>query len=1026
MKNKNRLLSRAFNPSPLMASMHRWKYSALATAAALSVGLYAPNAAALALGPITVQSALGEPLRAEIDLPQITAAEADSLQASTAAADIFRAQGMEYTAIANQVQMKLHRRPDGRSVLRLSGSSPVNDPFVDLVVDARWGSGHITRSYTMLFDPPSLRRTPATVTASAQTSAPASSAAPAARAPAATAPAAAAPSGAASSISAETRAAARAQVRAEAAQPSPATPRATPPTPAPTPAPKAAPRPAPDPVQRPPATQPSSQPAPAADSVTVKPGDTAGRLANTHRLGGVSLDQMLVAMMRGNPDAFIQGNVHRIKAGAVLQLPNTDEAQTTSSTEARQIIALQSRDFNEFRRKLAGAAPVTQQAAAERSATGTVQTRTDDKRTGNATPDKLTLSKGALQGKKSTEEQLAQRKQANEAAARAQELAKNIDELNKLSAASAPAGKAAAGTAALASAGSTAAPSITVPVAAPVTVSPPAASAAPAPSAPTAPAAPAAPVSPTPAATTAEPEKPATPEAETATDSTQAPTAPSAEAAEADAPAKPATEEPAVVAVAPPPPKPAPVAAPEPAPEPSFIDTLMEDPALPLAGIGLLALLLGYGGYRVMQQRRRNQSSLDSSFLDSRAQPDSFFGGSGGQRVDTAGNDTTTGGSSLAFTSSQLDAGGDVDPVAEADVYLAYGRDLQAEEILKEALRHNPERLSVYVKLAEIYAKRQDRKALEAIAQDVQQRTQGSGPDWARVADLGRELDPANALYQTGGIAAGATNAAAATAAAAAASAAADIELVSALAAQASLDDDDDLDLDLDMLDDAIKPVPAAAPISFAEAAQAATAAAALEDDPLFGSAATNPAPANIDSDIDLDLPALDFGNEPKEPTWNAPAAPAPTPAPAAAPTLAPLPEPELSLPNLDFSMDMPDLDLPGLDLPDINAAAAATPAPAPVEEAFTLPDSGMMEFSLDDLSLDLDTAEPAGAELPDTNAAPPAPLSDDPLATKLALAQEFNTIGDSDGARTLIEEVIAESSGELKARAQRLLSELD
>ena len=85
-----------------------------------------------------------------------------------------------------------------------------------------------------------------------------------------------------------------------------------------------------------------------------------------------------------------------------------------------------------------------------------------------------------------------------------------------------------------------------------------------------------------------------------------------------------------------------------------------------------------------------------------------------------------------------------------------------------------------------------------------------------------------------------------------------------------------------------------------------------------------------------------------------------------------------------------------------------------------------MMEFSLDDLSLDLDAAEPAGADLPDANAAPPAPLSDDPLATKLALAQEFNTIGDSDGARTLIEEVIAESSGELKARAQRLLSELD
>jgi pilus assembly protein FimV len=91
-----------------------------------------------------------------------------------------------------------------------------------------------------------------------------------------------------------------------------------------------------------------------------------------------------------------------------------------------------------------------------------------------------------------------------------------------------------------------------------------------------------------------------------------------------------------------------------------------------------------------------------------------------------------------------------------------------------------------------------------------------------------------------------------------------------------------------------------------------------------------------------------------------------------------------------------------------------------------------MMEFNLDDLSLDLDTPEfpsnaSANASAAAANAPPPLPqLSDDPLATKLALAQEFNTIGDSDGARTLIEEVIAESSGELKARAQRLLSELD
>ena len=83
-----------------------------------------------------------------------------------------------------------------------------------------------------------------------------------------------------------------------------------------------------------------------------------------------------------------------------------------------------------------------------------------------------------------------------------------------------------------------------------------------------------------------------------------------------------------------------------------------------------------------------------------------------------------------------------MDPVAEADVYLAYGRDLQAEEILKEAIRHNPARVSVHVKLGEIYAKRQDRKALEAGAGDVFKLTQGEGPDWARITELGRSLDP--------------------------------------------------------------------------------------------------------------------------------------------------------------------------------------------------------------------------------------------------------------------------------------------
>ncbi|MBX9935180.1 MAG: hypothetical protein K2Y10_01140, partial [Burkholderiaceae bacterium] len=75
-----------------------------------TLGLYAADASALALGQITVQSALGEPLRAEIELPQISPAEADTLRASPAAAEIFRSQGMEYSPVVTQMRVRLERR----------------------------------------------------------------------------------------------------------------------------------------------------------------------------------------------------------------------------------------------------------------------------------------------------------------------------------------------------------------------------------------------------------------------------------------------------------------------------------------------------------------------------------------------------------------------------------------------------------------------------------------------------------------------------------------------------------------------------------------------------------------------------------------------------------------------------------------------------------------------------------------------------------------------------------------------------
>jgi pilus assembly protein FimV len=124
-------------------------------------------------------------------------------------------------------------------------------------------------------------------------------------------------------------------------------------------------------------------------SLTVVRGDTAGELAALHKESNVSLDQMLLALLRANPDAFVDNNVNRLKAGAVLKLPSAQEAQQTPTTEARQTIKAQAADFAKYRANLAAAAPSTELPKAGRSAEGRVQAQVKDGRT-KPIQDKLT------------------------------------------------------------------------------------------------------------------------------------------------------------------------------------------------------------------------------------------------------------------------------------------------------------------------------------------------------------------------------------------------------------------------------------------------------------------------------------------------------------------------------------------------------------------------------------------------------------------------------------------------------------
>ncbi|MBA4265109.1 MAG: fimbrial protein FimV [Comamonadaceae bacterium] len=853
----------------------------VAIAALLCAGLSQhADVQALALGRIVVQSALGEPLRAQIDVPEINADEASTLTVRLASGDAFSAAGMDFNPALSNLQITLQRRPDGRAYLQLTSNRPVTEPFVDLIVEANWSSGRIVRDYTLLFDPPQLRAATPVAPVAPGVAAPTRPAAPAAG----VAPAPAAPT----------------------------TQQVQPPS-----APATAPLP---PIQ----AERSSQ-------VSVVPGDTAGRIAEANRPANVSLDQMLVSMLRSNPRAFIGNNVNRLRAGVVLDLPSADEASAVGAGEARQIIAAQSRDFNEFRRRLAGAAPEADVGQADRQAAGSVQTEVQDASPAVTAPDRLTLSKEAAPGQAAPEAQIAQQRQAEDASTRVAELSRNIEELAQLqpTAPAAPAAPAADGS----PAGATDGPAVVVPGA------------------------------------------PATPTDPAATDSSTA------------EPGK-AAEEPA------PPVTPAPVLAPAPVPaplpdEPSLIDRLTDNPLiLPLAG-GLLALLAGLGFYRLRQ--RNKGASVDSSFLESRLQPDSFFGSSGGQRIDTA--DASVSGSSMVYSPSQLDAAGDVDPVAEADVYLAYGRDLQAEEILKEAMRSTPTRVAIHVKLLEIYAKRRDAKAFEVVATEAYNLTQGQGPEWEHACDIGKELDPSNPLYQPGG-----SPAVKLAAAAGVAGGALNTQPFTNSTLSPTGDAVGGSGLDLDFsFDDPVEP----AGLGDSAPALSGHESVSAMDDLKFTEALTDlpaePAGGPPSKSMDFDL---DFPSEP-----------VPLASTEEAERAIDAPQKFAASPTFDESEVLPDFNADDAIPMDLEASQAEARADASGSE--------LMAFDLNELNLDLDDGSNVALVEADQI------TEESPLDTKLSLAEEFRAIGDLEGARSLAEEVLAEASGTLKTKARTFLSDL-
>lgn len=885
----------------------------------LSLLFVLPSAAfALGMGDIRLHSALNQTFNAEIELLSVSADEAESLTVNLASYETFARVGLDRPAALMFLRFGVEYR-DGRHFIKITSTEPIREPFLSFLVEASWRSGRLLREYTVLIDPPGIgEKEP-----------------PAVRAPvvAATAPA-------------------TARVPATTVSGTAAT---APGTPADT------------------AATGGLRYGP------VKADETLWAIASRMRPNkSVTPQQMMMALLKANPDAFFDSNVNRLKMGYVLRVDDPALISAMSHAEAVRAISAQNRAWQDYTRQAGAVAaerPVvatTAQAARavatpeeprlklvapEGAETAAAGTSTDAAASGELRQELLLAQESAeahlreneelrkrmqeLEGQLASMQRLLSLKDSDLAAMQQQ-----LGEQRQVEAV--PSAREGA-----------------VPAEVPVTASP-----AP--------------------ATEAAPVDAAAPEEKVAV------TEPA-----------PVTEQPMPVAPVVDEAKPAPapvtkparpvVTAPAPVEQPSLLDDLLDNPLMLVgAAVVILALLVLAGLY--MKRRRSGGPGFSESILTA--------GGTSllnSKATPGAPSEESSLFSDLAVSGMNSMQGGDseVDPLTEADVYMAYGRYQQAEELLKEALGAHPERHDVKVKLLEVYYSTKDRAAFEPLADEVFNALEGNGPLWGKVLVMGHELCPDNPMFSE------------------TPEAGAGLELGGPSASSDVLD----IGLDLDALAEDME-----------SSADAGGAAFNLDlgvdfSDLEEGAAELQPAAAvaaekmvEEPADVVFDLSGLEeTAAEPE-----AQPVPAVT---AAAPAEAEHPEQGVEFDLGDFQFDEVGVEA---ETPVVTAEEAPAKATGQQESA--------LDFDLGDLGLELgDEAADAPLELDEVageaNLADLGELSDlgdlgdlgdlDAVGTKLDLAKAYVDMGEPDSARSILGEVLAEGDDKQKAQAQELLDQL-
>ncbi len=996
----------------------------LTFAVALALGTVSIPVHALGLGDIKTASALNQTFKGYIDLRSVGQDELADVRVKLADAKEFAKAGIERPFFLTLLKFRPERLKNGRAVIRVTSDFPIREPFLDFLVEVDWPKGHLIREYTVLLDPPvtTKRRAPQVQ---------------AAPAPARTTPAA--------------------------------------------------------PVRRAPRAVPPA-PTGVGEYGPVSSNDTLWGIAKKLRPRGVTMEQMMVALLRANPDAFINGDMNRLRRGQVLRVPTSDEIGTISRAEAiRAYRDAQEQWLNRQSGQPAQAAvapPVRREAAnGKTSASGGpgAAEPQSELRIATARPEgegEAGASEDRGDGETIEEikrKLLIARENAESARIETEALRKEVGELRKRledmqrlltlkdeqlaqlqartgqviepgaeqegvsdiesvmqQAEKAAEEKAAEEKAAEAAPETTQAPPPEEPVAEGPAGEIPAQGVGEAPESET---------------IVVEGEE-ETPPAESAIDAELAaaadavldegltregkPAAPPAPAApvaagepapeggtgEAVPPAQPAPQEkaeaPAEIAVAPEEEKvPAPTTAPPATPvEGGFdIKRFIQDNLPAVAGVGgVLVLLLVLLGLKRKSGGKEEQpfepEDLEPATAGAAAAGAAAAGGAAAAPERTAEDEDIAGitpDSDLShddetsflseFSPSDVNAlrdeTGEVDPVSEADVYIAYGRYQQAEDLLKQAMSRDPDRLALKHKLLEVFYATRNTEAFNDLAHSMVEGGQDivDQDAWARAREMGRELDPHNALYAEEG---GMPHAVAVGDVDGEASPDLDADIADIasdfddglddLGEESSIDEPS-LDLDdlreledLDQLDAETQPLDALESLDLdlpsAEVPGGEQGAQAREE---------------VSS---LDLPSLDLGEE----------GAAPAEEPVAADLQAQLDElSDLSSLEGDLSRLTEDLGEPsGLSGGE---RPSGLDEPIELDQAF---DKGLDS----DVDLDVDSLTPESVDA-------------EAIETKLDLAKAFLEMGDSEGARDILEEIRQEGNDSQREEADKLLAEM-